>query len=68
MLTYLSGVMPEMMREERNQILDASQEDIRKLAGLVRAVLDTGSICAIGNKDKVKADEELFKEVKNLYS
>ena len=65
---YLSGVTPEMMREERNQILDASQEDIRKLAGLVRAVLDTGSICTIGNKDKVKADEELFKEVKNLYS
>ena len=64
---YLSGVTPEMMREERTQILDADQEDIRKLAGLVKAVLDTKSLCVIGNKDKIEAERTLFKEVKNLY-
>ncbi|MBT9775575.1 insulinase family protein [Clostridium sp. MCC353] len=64
---YLSGVTPEMMKEERMQILDATQEDIRKLAGLVKAVLDTKSLCVIGNKDKIEAERPLFKEVKNLY-
>lgn len=65
---YLSGVTPEMMKEERMQILNATQEDIRKLAGLVKAVLDTKSLCVIGNKDKIEAEKPLFKEVKNLYN
>ena len=64
---YLSGVTEEMLQEERNQILTATQEDIRALAPIVQAVLDTGSLCAIGNEEKVKKNQEIFKEVKALF-
>ena len=64
---YLSGVDREMMAKEREEVLNATQEDIRKLAPLVKAVLDTGSLCVVGNADKIEAEKELFGETKSLY-
>lgn len=64
---YLSGVTEEMLAKEREEILDASQEDIRNLAGIVEAVLNTGAVCTIGNEEQVKAEQELFKEIKPLF-
>ena len=63
---YLSGVTEEMMQQERDQVLDATQEDIRALAPLVRAVLDTGSFCVVGNEDKIEHNREMFGKVENL--
>lgn len=64
---YLSGVNREMLKKERSEVLNATAEDIRKLAPLVAAVLNTGSLCAIGNEEKIQADKEMFGEVKNLF-
>ena len=64
---YLSGVTNEMLAQERAQILAAQPEDIRALAKIVKAVLDTGSICVIGSEEKVEASRDMFGEVKNLY-
>ncbi len=64
---YLSGVTQEMMQQERDQVLEAEPEDIRALAGLVKAVLDTGSFCVVGNEEKILANKEMFREIKNLY-
>lgn len=64
---YLSGVDDEMLKQERQQVLTASQEDIRALAPIVKAVLETGSLCVIGNEEKIEADRDLFKETKNLF-
>lgn len=64
---YLSGVTPEMMQTERDQVLSATKEDIRALAPIVSAVLNTGSLCAIGNEEKIEADKDLFYETKTLF-
>ena len=64
---YLSGVTNEMLKREREQILDAEQEDIRKLADIVEAVLQTGSLCAVGNEEKIKANGGMFGTVRNLF-
>ena len=64
---YLSHVSNEMLQKERDQVLDAQAEDIRKLAGIVSAVLKTGSFCTIGNEEKIENCKELFGEIKNLY-
>ena len=64
---YLSGVTEEMLQKERDRILSATQEDIRALAPIVQAVLNTGSLCVIGNEEKVKSQETMFNEVKNLF-
>ena len=64
---YLSGVTDEMMQQERDEILDVTQEDIRALADIVQAVLDTGALCVVGNDEQIRAQESMFGEVKNLY-
>ena len=63
---YLSGVTEEMMQKERDQVLDADRDDIRALAGQVRAILETGSLCVVGNEEKIEANRGMFGEVSNL--
>ena len=65
---YLSGVTDEMLQKERDQVLSARPEDIRALAGIVKAILDTGSLCTIGNEEKIEADRKMFGETKNLFN
>ncbi len=64
---YLTGVTEEMLQKEREEILNANQEDIRKLSGIVRAVLKEDALCVIGNEEKLTKEKELFLELKNLY-
>ena len=56
-----------MMQKERDQVLAATQKDIQNLAGIVKAILKTGALCAIGNEEKVEENREMFGEVKNLF-
>ena len=63
---YLSGVTEEMLQKERDQVLDAQKEDIRALADLIRAILETGSLCVVGNEDKIEANRGMFGRVENL--
>ena len=64
---YLSSVTQEMLQKERDQVLSATVEDIRALADIVKAVLDTGAFCVVGNEDKIEGAKDLFGETKNLY-
>lgn len=64
---YLTGVTEEMLQKEREEILHAGQEDIRKLSGIVRAVLKENAFCVIGNEEKLTEEKTLFQELKNLY-
>lgn len=64
---YLTGVTDEMLQKEREETLHATQEDVRSLAGIVRAVLKEDALCVIGNEEKLTEEKELFKELKNLY-
>lgn len=65
---WYSGVTDEMLAEERRQILTVKPEDIRALAGIIRAILDTGSFCVVGNAEKIKENKELFGSIKNLFN
>ena len=64
---YMNHVKEEMIREERNQILDAKEEDIRALADVVAAALACNQLCVIGGEDKIEEQKDLFMEVKNLF-
>ena len=63
---YLSGITGEMMQKERDQILNATAADIRALAPIVQAILDTGSFCVVGNAEKIEANREMFGRIDNL--
>ena len=58
---YMNKVSAEMIREERNQILDAGQDDIRALYKVAEAVLRADQMCVIGGEDKIEEEKELFK-------
>lgn len=64
---YLSGMTEEMVQKERNEILEVTQEDIRALADIVQAILDTNALCVIGNEGQIKEESQMFKEVKPLF-
>ena len=65
---WYSGVTDEMLKKERDEILNAKPEDIRALAGIVREILKTGALCVIGNEEAMKKDQELFGELRPLFN
>ena len=63
---YMNRVTEEMIRQERAQILDADQADIRALAKVLEAMLDEHSLCVIGSEEKIEENRDMFMEVKTL--
>lgn len=63
---YMNHVTEEMIKNERNQILDAQQSDIRALAEVLQALLDAQELCVIGSEEKIEEQKEMFMEVKTL--
>lgn len=63
---YFSGMTESDFQKERDEILDASCEDIRALAPLVEAVVAQHNICVIGSAAGIEKDKELFKEIKEF--
>lgn len=63
---YLAGVTMEDIQRQRDEIINVTMEDIQNLADIVRAIMDNGNICVIGNEKKIEENRDLFREVKTL--
>ncbi len=63
---YLAGMTYDQLQKERDQVLNCKPEDIRKLAGHIRAFMDDKVLCVVGNAGKIKENEGLFKDIKPL--
>ena len=55
-----------MLQKERNQVLEATPEDIRALADLTEAVLQQNNLCVIGNENMLLKSEALFRKLEKL--
>lgn len=66
MTAFLQGLTYEQIQKERDQVIDATQEDIRGLKDLIAAVLSDEAICVIGNEDQIKKDGGMFKKLEYL--
>lgn len=66
MTAYLKKLTLEELQEERDEILGATDEDIRKLADPIEAVLSDACICVIGNENNIQKEKELFKKIRSL--
>ena len=64
---YMNHVSAEMIQKERMEILNATQEDIRALAGVARAVLANDQVCVIGNEAKIEEEKDAFMTVRDLF-
>ena len=63
---YFCGVTEEMIQKERDQILNASVEDIHALAEIIEAILAADQICVVGSESKVSEASDILWEVKSL--
>ena len=64
---YLSGLTKEMAQKEREEIIEATAEDIRGLSGIVKAVLSDNDLCVIGSEEALRAEKEMFESLQDLY-
>ena len=64
---YMNQVSEEMIRKERAEVLDATEEDIRALAEIVEAVLKNNYFCVIGSEEKIEEQKELFMEIRSIF-
>ena len=64
---YMNHVTEEMIRKEREEILNAGQEEIRALADVVAATLAADQLCVIGSEEKIEEQKALFGEVRTLF-
>lgn len=63
---YFCHVSEEDLKRERQEILQATQEDIRALAPLMSAVLESGNLCVLGNEGNLEKEKDMFMELKPL--
>ena len=64
---YLRNVTFADLQRNRDQVLNATVEDIRALAPLVQATMDQDYFCVVGNEDTLTAAADMFDELYNLY-
>ena len=62
---YLTGTTPEMLQKEREQVLNTTQDGIRALAPYMEALMEAGTVCAIGNDKKIQ-EAEIFENTRML--
>ncbi len=63
---YLTHVTWEETQKEREQMLQVTEEEIRRLADYLDAFLSDECLCVVGNEEKIREQKELFTEVLHL--
>lgn len=63
---YLKKLTIEELQAERDEILNATDANIRALADLVESVLSDGNLCVIGNENNIQKEKDLFMNIRNL--
>lgn len=64
---YLTELSDEAIQKDRDEVLSANAEDIRKLSAYIKAFMEDECLCVIGNEDKIKESVDLFKKVEPLF-
>ena len=64
---YLSGITYEDLQKTRNEVLDATVEDVRALAKPVEAAISQKYICVVGNENAIEENRDIFTSIESLY-
>ncbi len=64
---YLTHQTEADLQRERDQVLDATAEDIRALADHIRAILEADCLCVVGGEKKLREEKEQFLTLEQLY-
>ena len=63
----IGGISDEAVQKTRDQVLSATQQDIRNLADTVEAALKDSVLTVVGSEDAIAENEELFDRTENLF-
>ncbi len=64
---YLSNLTQEEIQQERDEVLNTKQSDIRACAPILVDAMKQNYICTLGNEDKIKQNKELFNHLVDLF-
>ena len=67
MTALLQGITQEDLQRERDEVIGATEKDIRALKDMIASVLKEHNLCVIGNEEKLNEQKELFTELKNIF-
>lgn len=64
--SYLSGMTEEELQRYRDEVLSATDADIRGCADYIRAILKTGAFVVVGNEKKIEEVKDHFDRIRTL--
>lgn len=67
MTALLQGITQEDLQRERDEVIGATEKNIRALKDMIASVLEEHNLCVIGNEEKLNEQKELFTELKNIF-
>ena len=62
----MRGITPDMIQKERDEVMDATPEDIRALGAYIRAFMEDDYLCVVGNEQKIRSEADKFMKIENL--
>lgn len=66
MSAFLTGLKEETVQKERDEVLSATEDDIRSLAPLMEQALSEHAVCVIGSETKIDSEKELFDNIDRI--
>ena len=63
---YMTNLTEEDYQKERDEVLSTDAESIRLLAEQIKAVLEEGYICVVGNEEAIKNEKDRFDNLENM--
>ena len=65
-VAYLRGLKFETVQQERDDVLTATDEDIRALAKHISKAFEDGCICMVGTETDIDSNVDKFEVIKNI--
>ena len=63
---YMTNLTEEDYQKERDEVLSTDADSIRLLAEQIKAVLEEGYICVVGNEEAIKNEKDRFDNLENM--
>ena len=67
MYAWLRGESAESIQKERDEILDCTEEDIRRLGDYLDAAMETGACSVVGAEAKIRECSGMFDSIEKLF-
>jgi len=65
---YMCNRKYESIQKERDELLNVTPEEIRKLADYIDAFMETGAYCVVGGEEKISESADTFDVIEPLFS